>query len=430
MFSIDDFSFIPKAIEPYCAMKIEDSRILIYSGSFSLNLGESTVTLTGEIGYTFQYEYHIEFHGAGSTTLSIWTQLDSPTVISTPNGLKGECIINMIKARNGNCFYGGQIRYLFSEQKKCTTWHWSYITMQSFIGAKIQHDNLCSRSVGADRLSFLCNDGTKIIIENINSTNKDMHPIRITHRCELLPAKDKSLSFNEVEKYLKAFTHFISFVVGRYHSPILICGKDTLGNLSFYHHVYYDKSRTGVNSWLPFPHDQEIESLWPTFESIWNGEDEDKADILSTAVHWYLEANTGSGKMEGAYIMAITGIEMLWNVILEKKEQTAKDNLQNLLIKMNYFPAFDAGNLINTRNQLTHYDSKNRQKYQKLTQEQKLQYLENALNVLELAILYWLGYQGQYTDRLCEKKWRGSSTKRVPWAGTIEGEALNKQHDN
>lgn len=428
--SFDELSFIPKAIEPYCAMEIANSRILIYAGSFSLIQGEETVTLTGEISYTFQHEYHIEFHGTGSTTLSIWTQLDSPTVISTPNGLKGECIINMIKARNGNCFYGGQIQYLFSEQKKCTTWHWSYINMQSFIGAKIQHDNLCSRSVGADRLSFLCNDGTRIIIENINSTNKDIHPIRITHRCKLLPAKGKPLSHKEVEKYLNAFTHFISFVVGRYHSPILVCGQDKHGQLSFYHRVYYDKSRIGVNSWLPFPHDQEIESLWPTFESIWNGKDEDKADILSTAVHWYLEANIGSGKMEGAYIMAITGIEMLWNVILEKKEQTAKEKLQNLLKKMNYCPAFDAGSLINTRNQLTHYDSKNRQKYQKLTQEQKLQCLENALNVLELAILYWLGYQGHYADRLCENKWRGSSTKKVPWAGTIGDELLNGQNDN
>ena len=128
--------------------------------------------------------------------------------------------------------------------------------------------------------------------------------------------------------------------------------------------------------------------------------------------------------------MAITGIEMLWNVMLEKKEQTANEKLQNLLKIMNYCPAFDAGNLINTRNQLTHYDSKNRKKYQKLTQGQKIQCLENALNVLELAILYWLGYQGHYADRLYKNKWRGSSTKKVPWAGTIGDELLNGQNDN
>lgn len=44
MSSIDELEFIPKAIEPYCDMEIEESRILIYAGSFSLIQGEETVS--------------------------------------------------------------------------------------------------------------------------------------------------------------------------------------------------------------------------------------------------------------------------------------------------------------------------------------------------------------------------------------------------
>lgn len=404
---------IPRALEPYCEMDIEDSRILIYSGDYSLRSGKESVILTGDIYYTLQYEYHIEFQGTGTSLPSIWQLKEVPTEISIPN-MKGECIITDSETRSGVNSYHGLIQSLSPEQNACTSWHWSYVNMQSFIGSSVVRDNQGRHSMCAGRLSFLCKDGTKIIVDNLE-IDKDKHPNRITHRCELIPANNKLMNHFDAQKYIKAFTHFISFVVGKYHSPILVCGKGMNGSRSFYHQLSYDKSRAGVNSWLPYPYDRDIESLWPTFESIWNGDDEDKADILSTAVHWYLEANIGSGKMEGAYIMAITGLEMLWNVILEKQEQKAGENLQILLKKMCYYPAFDAKCLIDTRNRLTHYDSRNRKKYQKMTWEQKIESLENVLAVLELAILYWLGYQGRYADRLCKNRWRGASTINVPW---------------
>lgn len=413
----DKFVSIPSALIPYCEMDIEDSRILIYSGDYSLKNGDELVILTGDIYYALQYEYHLDFQGIGTSLPSIWQLTETPTELLIPNGMKGECIITESKTRNGVNSYHGLIQSLFPEQKACSIWHWSYVNMQSFYGSFVRHN----KGVGSNRLSFLCKDGTRIIIENLNAENKDQQLTRITHRCELTPSDGRLLNHNDAQKYIKAFTHFISFVVGKYHSPILVNGQDIEGFSSFYHRVYYDKSRIGVNSWLPYPYDRDVESLWPTFEAIWNGEDEDKADILSTAVHWYLEANIGSGKMEGAYIMAITGLEMMWNVILNKEEQTAGETLQNLLKKMNHNPSFDAESLIRTRNQLTHYDSRNRKKYQKITQEQKLQSLDNALNILELTILYWLGYQGRYADRICESKWRGASTKRVPWALASEG---------
>ena len=410
---------IPKALEPYCDMDIEDSRILIYSGEYSLTSGDESVLLTGDIYYALQYEYHLEFQGIGTSLPSLWQLSEVPIEIFIPNGLKGDCIITESKTRNGITSYHGLIQSLSPEQNACTSWHWSYVNMQSFIGSSVVRDNQGRHAMCSDRLSFLCKDGTKIIVDNLE-IDKDKHHNRITHRCELIPANNKLMNHYDAQKYIKAFTHFISFVVGKYYSPILVCGYDLEGSRYFYHQVYYDKSRVGVNSWLPFPHDRDIESLWPTFESIWNGDDEDKADILSTAVHWYLEANMGSGKMEGAFIMAITGLEMLWNVILEKEEQTAGEKIQNLLKKMDYYPSFDAGSLIKTRNHLTHYDSRNRRQYQKMTREQKKECLENVLAVLELAILFWLGYQGRYADRLCKNRWSGASTIKVPWATDCE----------
>ena len=173
-------------------------------------------------------------------------------------------------------------------------------------------------------------------------------------------------------------------------------------------------SRHNVLSWLPYPKDTDIESLWPKFEEIWNGDDKDKADVLSTAVHWYLEANSNSGKAEGALIMAMTGVDLMCNVILPKQE-AGNQRLQNLLVRMNHKPKYDPQSLFDTRNKLVHYYGDNRNNYQTLTRKQKLDCLERALNILELAILYWLGYKNRYADRTQANKWCGASTKRVPW---------------
>jgi hypothetical protein len=296
--------------------------------------------------------------------------------------------------------------------------------MTEFIGEPVARVTENHRSAKKDQLSFLCKDGTKIILENAEKRTDscEISRYRISHHCALIPANGKSIDFDSAWKYIVAFSHFIGFVVGRYHSPILLAGIDD-NDLHFsYLFSGYDKSRIGVNSWLPYPNDTDIEFLWPVFEDIWNGDDADKADILSTALHWYQEANMYSGKAEGALIMATTGIQMMWNVILSEEELKGKDLLQKLLKRMDYRPSFDPKSLINTRNQLVHYNKENRIKYNTLTREQKLLCLENALNVLELAILYWLGYQGRYADRTDANKWRGASTKRVPWADEQDNE--------
>ena len=123
----DKFDSIPSALIPYCEMDIEDSRILIYSGDYSLKNGDELVILTGDIYYALQYEYHLEFQGIGTSLPSIWQLTETPTELLIPNGMKGECIITESKTRNGVNSYHGLIQSLFPEQKACSIWHWSYV---------------------------------------------------------------------------------------------------------------------------------------------------------------------------------------------------------------------------------------------------------------------------------------------------------------
>ena len=412
-------------MQPYFVYETNASRILVYSGRITLNYREKNVTLEGEISYSLLGEVELVFEGKGERLNLLLLESESDLHISTPNGLVGECILNScISCNDGKATYRGSIQHLFAQRKRCSLWHWSYLNMTKFNGKVVSRVTENHHSVTLSRLSFYSNDGSQIILENTESQTDSFNRTRyqISHHCALFPANEESFDFNSALKHITAFSHFISFVVGRYHSPIYIEGIDDNGQPYPYLFSGYDKSRIGVNSWLPFPNDTDIISLWPTFEQIWNGNDLDKADILSTAIHWYLEANMNSGKAEGAFIMALTGIQMMWNVILTEEELNGKNHIQNLLKRMNYNPPFDPKSLIDTRNQLIHYDKDNRKKYSILTREQKLLCLENALNVLELAILYWMGYKGRYADRTEANKWRGASTKIVPWADTQNNE--------
>lgn len=416
---------IPKALQPYFNHEVTDSRIIVYSGPFILRYRERNSTLKGTISYSLEGGVDLVFEGEGEQLGLLLFEFESPLHISTPNGLAGDCHLNnCISHNDGKTTYRGFIKHLFAQQKECLSWHWSYFNMTEFIGELVARATENHRSAKKDRLSFPCKDGTKIILENTEKrTNSgEISRYHISNHCVLIPANGESIDFNSARKYIEAFSHFIGFVVGRYHSPILIEGIDDKDQHFSYLFSGYDKSRIGVNSWLPFPNDTDIESLWPIFEEIWNGSDADQADILSTALHWYQEANINSGKAEGALIMAITGVQMMWNVILSEEELKGKDHLQNLLKRMKYKPSFDPKSIIDTRNQLVHYNKDNRTKYNTLTREQKHMCLNNALSVLELAILYWLGYQGRYADRTDANRWRGASTKKVPWADVPDDE--------
>lgn len=416
------FNGIPEALHPYCDIEMNDTRVPVYTGLFSIKCDERMVDVDGIIYYSLYESLKLRFEGKGeSQTLSL-IDFTAPCQICTANGMTGECILcNSYPDENGKIAIRGKINNLFSIQKECNCWQWLYLNMERFVGESVTRKTEDSVSAATDRLIFVCKDGTQIILENTekqsNPNNRNQY--HISHQCKLTPSNGGKIDFIAALEYIHVFSHFISFVVGRYHSPIFIDGYEDGVHYPF-HYSGYDKSLIGVNNWLPFPNDSDIVNLWPIFEEIWNGNDADKADILSTGVHWYLEANMGSGKLEGAIIMAITAVEMFWNVILKKKEKTANNQLQSLLKKMNYYPSFDARSLIDTRNYLTHYDKRNRKKYQRLTREQKIQVLENVLNVLELVILYWLGYKGRYADRTDANKWRGASTKRVPWVITTD----------
>ena len=171
-----------------------------------------------------------------------------------------------------------------------------------------------------------------------------------------------------------------------------------------------------MSSWKPDFKDQDLVDLWPKFRAK-RHESLDQYDVLNTVIHWYLAANMNDGMLEGAYILGFAGIQLL---SAEIAGEGLKNNeiVEDFFSRLNLNVHMDAEDISRMRNWLAHYEGRNRIAYQGLSFEEKYARLEIVLQILELAILYWLGYEGHFCNRL-GSKWRGTAVELVPWLPAV-----------
>ena len=261
MLSDSLFEENPKALQPYREFDMINRHILVFSGFISQKLGKTKLELEGIIYYSLDGGLEFVFEGNGERMGLAFIKANRTLSIITSNGLTGKCISpSYTSLSNGNTIYRGIVQQLFSSMRQCSCWHWSYLNMTKFHGELVTRVYENHRTISTDRLSFLCKDGTKIITENTDNKNnpKSNNQYVITHHCKLIPANGKTIDFNSAKKYIIAFSHFISFVVGKYHSPILIEGLNKKEQHYPYYYSGYDTSRYNVISWLPYPKDIDI----------------------------------------------------------------------------------------------------------------------------------------------------------------------------
>ena len=113
--------------------------------------------------------------------------------------------------------------------------------------------------------------------------------------------------------------------------------------------------------------------------------------------------------------MAFAGLELMYNVLIGEAITNNEEMVNKLAELLNIRDRISPSGIANMRNHLVHYDQKNRSKYSLLSRDEKLSRKEMLLELLELSILYWLGYKGHYHDRLCGPCYRGDNVFLVPW---------------
>ena len=163
---------------------------------------------------------------------------------------------------------------------------------------------------------------------------------------------------------------------------------------------------------------------------------------MMVTIHWYVEANMCSGGVEGAIILLHAAFEVLaWTVLVEERNYISADGfgrlpmsdlialllafsripneipltlpcLRELSRELNWNNAAQA--LVGIRNALVHPTVKVRRRVMDRP-EVRYEAWSMCLWLLELAILRVCGYEGSYSNRVANAKWKGQEVEPVPW---------------
>ncbi|HEU5292485.1 MAG TPA: hypothetical protein VFU05_17680 [Cyclobacteriaceae bacterium] len=255
-------------------------------------------------------------------------------------------------------------------------------------------------------------------------------------------SKKGTMSFADVRDIVHQLHFFLSFLNGRKSSPLFL-------QASFDHEVkwsdftpYIVDQYKSVVSWPIRNSIEGLDKLWLNWRTLYK--DEAARDVLKSAIHWYLEANSNVGYVEGSIILTQTGLELMYNwLIVEKKKiilgadsenLSAANKIRLILNQLRLNPivpstlknltAFVALNkdiadgpdcFVQIRNAIVHSQQEKRKKLGKISLNVRYEALQLGLWYLELCILYEMGFDGKYANRTTLQEWAGQGEQKVPW---------------
>ena len=180
-------------------------------------------------------------------------------------------------------------------------------------------------------------DGWHITLDTVESSKELFKQLSstagyaITHVGTLRTADGQPFDMEAADKLMEAFCVYLSFCKGCSLAPILYVGFDAADKQVFrrWNLQWHIRSWANHFSWF---NDLTVEGLtdgFPRFLTLWR---QDKwNEPLSLALHWYREANTSAGGVEGSVIMAQAAFELLsWNYLVIERKVLSEDGFQKL----------------------------------------------------------------------------------------------------
>jgi len=146
----------------------------------------------------------------------------------------------------------------------------------------------------------------------------------ITHVGRAEKVDGSAFSRKDARELFDALHSFLSFARGMWSPPILYVGVDRSGTPVWQDWTVRQASPWRVvMTWFPEHEPQCLAGAFPGFMRLWL--DPDHRDILQVAIHWYIEANLGSGAIEGAVILCQNGLERLAYYIMVHERRTLRE---------------------------------------------------------------------------------------------------------
>ena len=257
-----------------------------------------------------------------------------------------------------------------------------------------------------------------------------------------LKSKKGPIKFEESKDIFHCLNTFLTFLNGRRTSALFMSGIFENKTMWCDYTNYFVDTFKNVTSWPQNHSISKLNETWVKFSEIWK--DVDDRDFLTSAIHWYIEANNNSGFSEGSIIMAQTALELLYNwwIIENKKIIIGKDseniNASNKIrlllsqLNINHTVPIAFSNLqafidsekqiidapdatVQIRNAIVHSQEEKRKKLSSIHDKAKYEALQLFLWYIEMTLLKMLEYDDKYYNRTSSEFIKSKAIEFVPW---------------
>lgn len=309
-------------------------------------------------------------------------------------------------------------------------------------------DCICSPGSNVQRSGRITLEGggwriTLDAVENLGELWKALDErggYAVTHVGKMERADGRTFTQSEADEILGALYYFFSFTRGLWSAPNLPVGFDPQGNRVW--EQWGARSSTSwkvVNHWFDRSHSGSLGELFPGFLDRYSNPD--WSDAVKLAIHWYVESNTNAGGTEGAIVLTQAALELMsWAVLVEElgtySEATmpkqAQEKLRFLLNQLSIplsipnglreLTACAAGKQLPDgpaaftwlRNGIVHFTRRNRGRVVGAPTTARNEAWQLGLWYLELILLHWFGFRGEYSNRTIPGRYAGQ-VEPVPW---------------
>jgi len=242
---------------------------------------------------------------------------------------------------------------------------------------------------------------------------------------KLTSLTSKTFYISESEKILDQFSYFLQFINGSRSSPIFRYGYSNKTVVWRSYTPYETDSFKNVISWAKTSSTNSFNDLWIKFSSKWKSENDQ--ECLKTILHWYIEANRNSTKLEGSIVLIQNALELLFHWIISESEKYVNTtdavnisaagkigfllalfnispeipkNLKALKQYENEYKVINGPELfISIRNCIVHPSEKKRKILKRLDTIGRYQTVTLGLSYIEIILLKYLDYKGDYRNR-------------------------------
>lgn len=448
----DLYKDIPASISSSITMDEPNQSIPIYEGYFNLSKDDMLFEIKGKIWFDWFPNSGVRFLGVMQKSVNKIIQLtelnDYFDLII--NGLvfgKASLTYRRISKKIEIGGYLNGITVFGDKTIPVSAIRFTIPNLRDFTGLPVKRINdKGGLHVGLERIVF-DNDEYLITIDKSEKFQKSFELLKskggyiILYHGEL-KKKRGPIAFDKLGNVIYCFSTFLSFLNGRRSFPHFLQGihNESVQWTDFTN--YNVDQYKAVLSWPQEHSIDELSNLWKEFSKIWNN-DNDK-DFLVSAIHWYVEANSNSGYLEGSIIMIQTTLELLFNwLVIEKKkviigkdgENISASNKIRLLLSQINFSKYLPDSLINLRsfidssndisdevdafvqirNAIVHSQEEKRKKLKEIPQMVKYEVQQLGLWYIELSLLYILNFNGKYHNRCSGKLWAGEGEENIPF---------------